>query len=337
MMAAMQGLFSMKGQDAMEVLISCLPSPVSSTDVLYNLQNLKECGIKGSQLQRIPWIITQPAGKLSEKLVKIMGPYLFQKHHEGLGFCYLSLELISNYQRRFRNESARFSGHPNRIYYLAEKIQVPVELFTERIGKPHKTLTMNIERLDSFIDMLHRYGITPEDIIADLWVFGYCSTRAEDRLRRAAELGCTDLRPWMCRCSDKIFDRFCARYQSGRDLLGEHESVFDFLSERLNCDRSEVERAFQSNIIMQRVHISKFNRILDLLFSEGIPATEIRMCMRIFQYSELRTAARIQELKNVGFFPFPLSILCRTPAQFRSMVQEFKKRKYMDVLQWNGK
>lgn len=70
--------------------------------------------------------------------------------------------------------------------------------------------------------------------------------------------------------------RFCERYQSGRDLLGEHASVYDFLSERLDCDRSEVEQAFQSNIIMQRVHISKFNRILDLLFSEGISASEIR-------------------------------------------------------------
>lgn len=58
--------------------------------------------------------------------------------------------------------------------------------------------------------------------------------------------------------------------------------------------------------------------------------------MRVFQFAEVRTATRIQELKNVGFFPFPLSLLCRTPAQFRSIVLAFKKRKYKDMMLGNG-
>lgn len=65
-----------------------------------------------------------PPGKLTKKLAKIREPWLFRRYHEGLGFCHLSLQLMTHYQHRFRREMAHFPGHPNRVYYLAEKIKV---------------------------------------------------------------------------------------------------------------------------------------------------------------------------------------------------------------------
>ncbi|KAG0694203.1 Transcription termination factor, mitochondrial [Chionoecetes opilio] len=315
-MRTLQNIFALSRQDARHVLSSCCSPAITEWSILQNLHNLHECGIQGQQIYRLPWILTLKSDILCKKLVKIKEPGLFQEHSEGLGFCYLPLERMTTYQKFFRNEAHDFPNHPNRIYYLAERIQVPVELFTERIGKPHRTLSMTIRRLDSMIDMFHQFGLSPVDIVSDLWVFGYSEDKARLRLQRAVELGCTELKPWM----------FCERYQCGKELLGEHESLFSYLSERLDCDPSLLERVFQSNMVMKKVHISKFSKVLDLLFEEGITARDIRSCMRVFQYSEKRTAARINELKQLGFFPFPLILLCRTPGQFNEILSQHKKR-----------
>lgn len=319
----LQDLFGMTHKDAQYILISC---NVPEQDILSNLHRLHQCGIGGEQLHRIPWILDQNAGILSEKLCKIKEPHLFRQHSEGLGFCHLNLAQMTTYQTHFRREAPNFPHHPNRIYYLAERIRVPVELFSEKIGKPHRTLLLNIKRLNSFIDLFHQYGMSPEDIVSDLWVFEYSMKRAEERLRRATELGYTALKPWMCRSSDKIFDRFCERYQCGKELLGHHKSLLSYLAERLHCEPSLLENKFESNEILKRLHISKFSRILDLLYAEGITAQEIMSCMRVFQYSEERTAARIRELKDIGYFPFPLVLLCRTPAQFKNITALYRKK-----------
>ncbi|MPC34709.1 hypothetical protein E2C01_028107 [Portunus trituberculatus] len=272
-MGMLQDVFGMTHEDAQYILISC---SVPEQDILSNLRILHQCGIGGEQVHRIPWIIGQSADVLEEKLRKIQEPFLFQQHSDGLGFCQLRLGQINTYQAHFRKEAPNFPHHPNRIYYLAERIKVPVELFSEKVGKPHRTLLLNIKRIDSFIDMFHR--------------------------------------------------EFCERYQSEKELLGNHKSLLSYLAERLHCEPSLLEEKFESNEILKRLHISKFSRILDLLYAEGITAQEIMSCMRVFQYSEERTAARIKELKDIGFFPFPMILLCRTPAQFKNIVAMYRKK-----------
>ena len=66
---------------------------------------------------------------LAKKLEKIREPYLFQEYSEGLGFCYLPIKQIEKYQRSFKREANNFPHHTNRIYYLAERLQVKNKLF----------------------------------------------------------------------------------------------------------------------------------------------------------------------------------------------------------------
>lgn len=321
-MGDLQNIFGLHEKDAQDVLISSHSPDITERDICHNLHSLEKCGIAGTQIKRIPWILAHKSDVLSEKLAKIKEPYLFWEHSEGLGFCYLSMEQINMYQKYFKKESPKFPSHPNRIYYLAERLKVPVELLTEKIGKAHRTLTINMQKVDSIIDLFHRYGMSSEYIVSNLRVFGSSPSKAEDRLRRLTELGCTELRPWRCRCSDKKFDKFCERYHNEKELLGEHKDLISYLSERLDCEPSILKEAFQRNTVMKSVRISKFSKILDLLFAEGITTKQISSCMKVFQYSEERTATRIKELKKIGFFPFPLIILCHTPAQFQKIVAQ---------------
>lgn len=60
------------------------------------------------------------------KFTKITSPYLFNNYSEGLGFCYFTAQQIGKYRKWFSVEAVRFPNHPNRIYYLAERMKVSV-------------------------------------------------------------------------------------------------------------------------------------------------------------------------------------------------------------------
>ncbi|KAG7178053.1 Transcription termination factor-like 1 [Homarus americanus] len=218
---------------------------------------LKDHNITSQQLKRVPWILLESTDSLHKKFQKLTEPYMFQNWSDGLGFCHFTVERMEAYRKIFMSEANNFPDHPNRIYYLAEKLKVPVEQLTEKIIKPHKILKIKISRLNQLLDIFHEYGVPPEDLLSDLWVFFYNTEKIEVRLQRVAQLGIHAPKPWMCRCSLEIFER---------------------------------------------------------------------SCIRVLQYSEERTAQRIKELKEVGFFPFPIILLCKTPANFKKIVDRFKEQ-----------
>ncbi|XP_071519302.1 transcription termination factor, mitochondrial-like isoform X2 [Panulirus ornatus] len=319
-------LFDINREEAVTMFCSRRFLQISDKAVLKTLDFLKEHNITSHQIKRIPWILLHSEGSLQEKFAKLTEPYLFQNCSDGLGFCHFPLEQISIYQKSFMSEAAKFPYHNNRLYYLAEKLKVPVECLTEKIVKPHRILFMEMKRLEDMIDIFQRYGMHSEDILADMWVFAYCPKKAEERLQHAVDLGCQALKPWMCRCSSHIFNRYCERYHTGKLLFNKHKDITGYLSEKLQCEPQMVERLFQSNSLLKKIHITKFERVFNLLFSEGLTPEEIRSCMRVFQYSDTRTAERIQELKKIGYFPFPLIILCKTPNQFKNVITQYKNQ-----------
>ncbi|XP_069960838.1 uncharacterized protein [Cherax quadricarinatus] len=297
---------------------------VSDKNMRKTLYFLKDHGITSQQLQRIPWILLHSSGILQEKFKKLLEPHLFQNFSDGLGFCYFPVKKIAVYQKKFKLEAADFPNHPNRIYYLAERLKVPVELLTEKIVRPHEMLSTRIKRLDCMIDMFYNYGMKSEDILADLWVFNHGAKKAEKRLKIATELGCHAPKPWMCRCSAYIFERYCERVHTRNVLLGDHKDSASYMAARLQCEKWVIDRLFKSNFLLKKINIEKLKRILDLLFSEGVSPEAVRSNMKVFQYSETRTADRIKELKEIGFYPFPMYLLSRTPGQFRNIINKFK-------------
>ncbi|XP_042236207.1 transcription termination factor, mitochondrial-like [Homarus americanus] len=287
---------------------------------------LKDHNITSQQLKRVPWILLESTDSLHKKFQKLTEPYMFQNWSDGLGFCHFTVERMEAYRKIFMSEANNFPDHPNRIYYLAEKLKVPVEQLTEKIIKPHKILKIKISRLNQLLDIFHEYGVPPEDLLSDLWVFFYNTEKIEVRLQRVAQLGIHAPKPWMCRCSLEIFERFCERFTTEKRLMGDHKDLLGYLSERLECEPKMITKHLRSNTVLRKIHISKLQRILDLFYSEGLSSEDVRSCIRVLQYSEERTAQRIKELKEVGFFPFPIILLCKTPANFKKIVDRFKEQ-----------
>lgn len=61
-MGDLQNLFGLCEKDAQYVLVSCHSPNITEWDILHNLHNLRECGIAGAQIHRIPWILAHKSG-----------------------------------------------------------------------------------------------------------------------------------------------------------------------------------------------------------------------------------------------------------------------------------
>lgn len=324
----LNNLFGLTRAEALHLVRSPQFLLVADGAVLKTLYFLKEHDIPSKQLKRIPWILLQTEDVLQVKFTKITSPYLFNSYSEGLGFCYFTAQQIGKYRKWFSVEAVRFPNHPNRIYYLAERMKVPVDQLTERIVKPKRILFMDLERIEHITSILERYEVQSEDILRDLWVYYHNPALTEERLHRATEAGCERPKLWMCRCPEYIFERTCERYQSQKELLGE-KSVIEYLAERLECEPEFIVNYARGNPGLMRAHVSKLKSQIDLLISEGFTRKQIRASMRILLYAEKRTAERIKKLKEIGYFPSSVTVLYKTPKQFesyyQSLLQKYKR------------
>lgn len=318
-------LFQINHIDALRMVHSKKFLAVSDAAILKTLHYLKDINISSQQLQRIPWIMLHCSDDLQRKLRKLKEPHLFHTDSEALGFCYFTLNMIMRYQKYFMSEVKTFPHHPNRVYYLAERLEVPVELVTEKIVKTKQILTMSLNRIDHMLDILYAYGMQPEDIVPDLWVFYHQIKRVEERLQRAAQAGCKRPKPWICHATHQVFERFCERQQSQKEELTGHKDLASYLSHKLECDRYVIEVYFERNRNLERMHVSMFKKKLDLLFSVGFTPQDISSCPCVLQHSERSMVARIEELKEIGYFPFPLSLLHKSQSGYRKIVDCYKE------------
>ncbi|KAK8392552.1 hypothetical protein O3P69_014744 [Scylla paramamosain] len=295
----LQRLFNIPKERAVKMVQTNNFLLVSDKAILKALYFLKDHQVSPEQLQRIPWLMLQPADVLHQKFKKLLGPHLFLSLSDGLGFCYFSQQTIDKLQRKFIRE----------VYYLAHRLQIPVPLVAEKVVKPKQVLAMDIKKINTTIDIFNKYGVPMESVLSDLWVFYHNLEVTEDRLRQAAEAGCPNPKPWICHASLPVFERYLTRLRARRQVLGEHGSLETYLSERLQCPRSHIRTK------------------LDLMLDAGFTTEDVRGCLRVLQYSFKRTKSRIEEMKSLGHHRFPISVLFKQPKTYANIVRRIKRDK----------
>ncbi|XP_069956410.1 transcription termination factor, mitochondrial isoform X1 [Cherax quadricarinatus] len=321
----LNNLFQINRIDALHMVHSKKFLLVSDAAILKTLYFLKDKNISSEQLQRVTWIMLHHVDDLQEKLTKLLEPHLFHTYSEALGFCQFTLKMISRYQDHFKSEVEDFPHHPNRVYYLAERLKVPVEQITEKILKAKQILTMEIKRIKHLLNVFNAYGVQPEDIVCDIRVLCHNAKMAEERLRVAVQAGCTRPKPWICYAADHIFDRFCERLLSQKEVLAGHKDMASYLTHRLECDRHMVDTYFKCIQNQEDLNFSILKKKIDLLFSEGFTPQDVsRSCMYVLHRSERTLATRIKELKEIGYFPFPLVVLCKSKYVYMRAVDRYK-------------
>lgn len=300
---------------------------VSDKAILKTLYFLKDHQVSSEQLQRIPWLMLQPTDVLQEKFDKLVGPHLFLNLPDGLGFAFYSLQTIQRLQGRFAKEAHHFQHHPNRVYYLAHRLQMPIALVTEKSVKPKQVLTLDIKKINIILDIFEKYNVQMASVVSDLWVFCHNLGMIEDRLRQATEAGCTRPKPWICHAAPPVFEKYIERVKARRQVLGEHGSPEAYLSERLQCPLHEIQAAFRRNKGLSTIHVGHMKTKLDLILDAGFTTDDIRGCMRVLQYSVERTQSRIEEMKSLGHYPFSISILFKQPKTYTNIVHRIKRKK----------
>ncbi|XP_063884732.1 uncharacterized protein LOC135113405 isoform X2 [Scylla paramamosain] len=323
----LQRLFNIPKERAVKMVQTNNFLLVSDKAILKALYFLKDHQVSPEQLQRIPWLMLQPADVLHQKFKKLLGPHLFLSLSDGLGFCYFSQQTIDKLQRKFIREAHCFPDHPNRVYYLAHRLQIPVPLVAEKVVKPKQVLAMDIKKINTTIDIFNKYGVPMESVLSDLWVFYHNLEVTEDRLRQAAEAGCPNPKPWICHASLPVFERYLTRLRARRQVLGEHGSLETYLSERLQCPVHEIQAAFRRNNNLANIHVSHIRTKLDLMLDAGFTTEDVRGCLRVLQYSFKRTKSRIEEMKSLGHHRFPISVLFKQPKTYANIVRRIKRDK----------
>ncbi|CAL4068911.1 unnamed protein product, partial [Meganyctiphanes norvegica] len=302
---------------------------VADSTILQTVYFLAKRNISPVQIQRIPWLLLFTSEALESKMDLLVDPHLFESIEDGLGFCYLHQQRIQNTKTFFSYEKRLFPNHRNRLYYMAEMLEVPVPHLTERIVKPHRVMSMDFKRIVNLLDLFKSYGVTTDDILRDLWIFFHNVERTEQRLRTITEAGCTRPRLWMCRCKDEVFDKSVKHYEDKKSILGGGSiTVVEYLAEQLECPTEEIETHCATNTNLLRVRVSKMQSILEMLLAEGIKREAIRASPRILQHSEKKLKSRIDQLKALGYQPTTCPTLFKSQSKFDHFCENLRDHKF---------
>jgi hypothetical protein len=68
-------------------------------------------------------------------------------------------------------------------------------------------IVMLMNTLFTVKNVLSGAGVSPQYILRDMWVFRYNVSNIAQRLEMAKEVGIRTIKPWMLRCSPKVFSK----------------------------------------------------------------------------------------------------------------------------------
>jgi hypothetical protein len=103
--------------------------------------------------------------------------------------------------------------------------------------------------------------------------------------------------------------------------------VVEYLSQQLQCDTETVEYISSKNPSILRVHVPKLKEILDFLYREGFTPQHVCQVPRILCHSLETTKSRLAELREIGYNPSTLIVLCRSKRQYAQFLEQVKRRR----------
>nr|CAD7195393.1 unnamed protein product [Timema douglasi] len=169
--------------------------------------------------------------------------------------------------------------------------------------------------------MLLDAGVTPEDILKDVWVFRYNLQSIQSRLDRIKESGIIGIKPWMVHCDMKILEIALQRRSDSKAVLGD-QSIQEYLCKRLNCSEAAFRYMTKKQPAILKVHVTKLQETLDFLFEEGFSSNQVQQMPRVLCHSLATIQMRLTELRDLGYNPISLSILCKSLHEY----SEFKHK-----------
>nr|CAD7401223.1 unnamed protein product [Timema cristinae] len=240
-----------------------------------------------------------------------------------------------------------------RINYLSDMLQCSISDICDLSSRYFFIHTVPFARLSSILKILLDAGVTPEDILKDVWVFRYNPQFIQSRLDRIKESGILGIKPWMVHCDMKILEmitcfeeglfvvtELCRDAQDSKAALGDQfiqealqrrsdskavlgdQSIQEYLCKRLNCSEAAFRHMTKKQPAILKVHVTKLQETLDFLFEEGFSSNQVQQIPRVFCHSLATIQERLIELRDLGYNPISLSILCKSLHEYSEFMHK---------------
>jgi hypothetical protein len=103
--------------------------------------------------------------------------------------------------------------------------------------------------------------------------------------------------------------------------------VAEYLSQQLQCDLQTVEYLSSKYPSLLSVHVSKLKEILDFVYGEGYTPQHVCHVPRILLHSIETTKTRLTELRDLGYNPPSLIVLCKSKREYAKFLERLLRKK----------
>ncbi|OQR67818.1 transcription termination factor-like [Tropilaelaps mercedesae] len=252
---------------------------------------------------------------------------------------------------------ALLCSHPNTCYErirkklepeaMTERFQLLFNIFQQYLGTTDSyemlfylqncafLFLMPVKRIQQLFEIMLNAGVHREHIKKDLWVFRHNLQVAEKRINKARAAGLPNIKPWMLRCTEKMFQKHIRLQSDCKAAIAPHVDVMNFLADKLSCSREEVELMKISNPRLVTVRRPKLAQSLEYLLAEGYKSEKIRKFPRVLFFSHKRVRSRMEAFKEAtgGLQQPKLQQLIETPKNFERILARLNcnKKNHSDV------
>lgn len=246
-----------------------------------------------------------------------------RKINDFLPLLKISSVKLHKIEKTARRESSIVPGG-NRIYFLADKLNVDPYIISKVVSSRYFMLDMAYENLVENLNIFLEYRIKSENIIRDLWAFRYAPNSIRLRLERVRKAEKDKVMPWMVRCTEPVLAKSLQHAIDCKALLGENESVLEYLSKRLGYNLETTRFIALKHPAVLRVRVTKVKEVLDYFLTEtDFDKHHIAMVPRILCHSLKTTKKRLNELKSLGCIPTSLVVVCRSKKEYQVFLDEW--------------
>lgn len=275
-----------------------------------------------------PWILLQQEGDIKSKLaiIKRMKP---KKLEDFVPMITLKNDDLLKIAKIIEFQAST-TPMGNRIYYFSSRLKAPPATVTKYFIKYPFMFTKTFESVKENLDVLLEHNVLPIHILRDLRSFRYKPTSNDKRLTRAKDAQKEKLMPWMTRCSERTLKKCLDLSLEKKSILGENESVPEYLSQRLGYDMEIIEYMIKKHPLIVTVRMKKLKEVLDFLLDEmQFSPLQIVQVPKVLSHSLDTTKSRLGELKSIGYTLTSLSNLCKSKREYQKVVDNWKKHKDM--------
>ncbi|XP_065355869.1 transcription termination factor, mitochondrial [Calliphora vicina] len=282
-------------------------------------------GVTKQNFVEYPWLITLDRKRLSEKLILLKSINGFRDINDFVPFLRLQLPRLRKLVAALNREANQVSNG-NRVYFIADQLNVLPCIVTKYLAKRLFVLEMPLEMFKTNLQHMIKYNVEPMNILKDLWGFRYAPRAVELRLKRALLAKKDKIMPWMVRCPEPILQKSLQLSLDELEVLSGKTSVAEYVGERLGFSAEEAQAIMDRHPQVNTVRVTKIKEVLDYLLDEAkFTRYEIAQVPRILCHSLETTKQRMEELKKYGCRPSSLVIVCRSKREYEKFLNQWQQ------------